>query len=1552
MVGFAERGEAVVNATSEPNAQFFGFNQNRTGSDYPEQVLEGEYQLEIRRGSEFGSQPGEGLPGLPDHDVRIDRTFDTNDRMVRETAVTSLELAQNDLTTVTGEVSQAGELSGIPLVLRDINGVPVGRLLQGTGGFNTQTEHSVLKWSVDLANQPAAFLSVDYSVSSQEVLSSLPETFTITDENDLPSGDGLAISVDDGTTWFRVADFGATTAFGQYASSLEVNIADVPNVLDPAFVPGFNEPVVALSDETVIGFFRSGANAGGIEVGNAVIRTAPLVITSGLVGDKNNEFENQQGQFIVQNTIVTDASTYGIRIDAGRVGDGSQSPDLGVAQNRAVLNNAGLVPGAVVTNTVVANSGVAGIYFGGTADTANDTNGVRPYGRLVNNTIYGGGSGIGIDVANNAAPTIMNNVFSELDTGVKVDSSSRLDGAGAESTVIGTSAFYLVGTEVDGANQSRGITLTEDPFVNKARNNFYPTSNSRIIDSSMNSLEDRPGFKVVKDAINIPDSPILAPQKDLYGLTRDDDPDVASIPGLGLNAFKDRGAIERLDLTQPSATLAMPLDQSKVAPIDLNNTLHAVELEGAAARQQEKFVLQLSDIGTGIDQVSVTENENTSVTVTGVYARVSGDFVNLDTLTLDTFDYSGLLANASVSINNVDAGVTVTSIAGATLTLSGPVTAVNNSVISFGFGDTTSVSTKHVVVSSAASVNAGILVNGINGVATANGIVSVDSLTNTIELEEAASVASDAEITLTAFLLQRDGQVLAAGNDYFFQYNTNTNQVVFAAASTFTLGDYELRVAPTVQDLAGNSLLVNDAVNGTSEFSIILLDVPSQPSAPLGASGDQQVTLSWEAPSTSVSAPITDYIIETSNDDGQTWVLFEDGTSTETTATVTKHDGAPLENGTSYRFRVRGVSRVGEGENSPPSAAITPLRLPGVPTIVSVVTGNAQLVFEWTAPTDDGEDLPLTDSIVDYVVEYSSDGGATWTAHTPNPTTTSTTVTGLTGGEAYLLRVAARNARGKGDYATTTVTETPQGVPGLVQNLSLVAGVGEVTLDWDPGATGGLPILEYVVKFSINSGAFVDENWGSADPGPVTKAGLSTGDTVVAEVFARNSIPGDGPVATSNTAIVGGIPGVVTGLEFTEKDGAVALSWTAPADTGGHPVTDYIIESTADGGATWVAELDISTATSVTISSIDGAPLVNGNEYSFRVFTETAVATSATATEISDGPAVPYTLPSAPILNTPTFGEGSIGITWSAPDNGGRPISDYVVQRKLASQAEWSTFADGTSAETSAEITDVTNGVSYVVRVAAVNQRGQGPWSAESTSVVPGAVPDEITDLTASAQDGAVGLTWTVPASTLTVTSHQVRYKKQSDPDWTPSLGAIVVNESAATTTITGLDNGVDYVFEVVSVNAVGSSPAASTSATPFALPGAVTNFAAVNAGNSVALNWSAPLSDGGGTITDYTVQYRLASSSTWITFADGVSTGLSANVTGLSVGQTYVFQVAAKTEFGTGPFTQSGEVTVGSTPAAPGRRRQHSSLVGFGDNARRCDIPVLPDSSSRGRLE
>ena len=60
----------------------------------------------------------------------------------------------------------------------------------------------------------------------------------------------------------------------------------------------------------------------------------------------------------------------------------------------------------------------------------------------------------------------------------------------------------------------------------------------------------------------------------------------------------------------------------------------------------------------------------------------------------------------------------------------------------------------------------------------------------------------------------------------------------------------------------------------------------------------------------------------------QTWVVFSDGTSTAYNGSNghTTHDGVALSNGTPYRFRVLGVNRVGNGEFSPQSAAVTPLR--------------------------------------------------------------------------------------------------------------------------------------------------------------------------------------------------------------------------------------------------------------------------------------------------------------------------------------------------------------------------------------------------------------------------------------------------------------------------------------------------------------------------------------------------------------------------------------------------------------------------------------------------
>jgi hypothetical protein len=159
-----------------------------------------------------------------------------------------------------------------------------------------------------------------------------------------------------------------------------------------------------------------------------------------------------------------------------------------------------------------------------------------------------------VSVTENAGPTLLNNLFANLGTGVAVDGSS------SATTVIGTSAYWNAASQVTGGSQSQQVTLAADPFVNSPSGNFYLNAGSQAIDSSLNTLADRSSYVAVASAIGIPQSPIIAPDRDRFGQLRSDDSTQASLPGLGSNAFKDRGAVDRVDTTQPSLALLNPLD--------------------------------------------------------------------------------------------------------------------------------------------------------------------------------------------------------------------------------------------------------------------------------------------------------------------------------------------------------------------------------------------------------------------------------------------------------------------------------------------------------------------------------------------------------------------------------------------------------------------------------------------------------------------------------------------------------------------------------------------------------------------------------------------------------------------------------------------------------------------------------------------------------------------------------------------------------------------------------------------------------------------------------
>jgi hypothetical protein len=98
---------------------------------------------------------------------------------------------------------------------------------------------------------------------------------------------------------------------------------------------------------------------------------------------------------------------------------------------------------------------------------------------------------------------------------------------------------------------------------------------------------------------------------------------------------------------------------------------------------------------------------------------------------------------------------------------------------------------------------------------------------------------------------------------------------------------------------------------------------------------------------------------------------------------------------------------------------------PGAPTAVTAslpsTYGNTTALVSWTAPVILG-----SPAFHDYVIQYSSDSGSTWTTFSDTVSTgTSVTVTGLTNGTAYVFRVAAVNLVATGPYSTNSNSVTP-----------------------------------------------------------------------------------------------------------------------------------------------------------------------------------------------------------------------------------------------------------------------------------------------------------------------------------------------------------------------------------------------------------------------------------------------------------------------------------------------------------------------------------------------
>jgi streptogramin lyase len=292
---------------------------------------------------------------------------------------------------------------------------------------------------------------------------------------------------------------------------------------------------------------------------------------------------------------------------------------------------------------------------------------------------------------------------------------------------------------------------------------------------------------------------------------------------------------------------------------------------------------------------------------------------------------------------------------------------------------------------------------------------------------------------------------------------------------------------------------------------------------------------------------------------------------------------------------------------------------------------------------------------------------------------------------------------------------------------------------------------------------------------------------------ANNSI-GRITVPTTTTTV----PGSPTNVSASRGNASASVSFTAPADDGGSPITGFgAVCKSSDGGETGIGS---ATSTPVIVSG-----LTNGHLYSC-----TVTATNIVGTGLASGTSqafVPATVPDPPTNLSATAGNASASVSFTAPLNdGGSPITQYTVVSSPGGMS-------ASSAHSPIVVSGLTNGVSYTFTATAANNVGTGAQSPPSSTVI----PDDGPPIAAmSTPNSPVHLSTSVPESWFGSDASGLAHfdVRRAIAPWNGSMnswGGWLSGTHATSATYAGT-YGRTYCFDVRAQDNVGNLSAWSTS--------------------------------------------------------------------------------------------------------------------------------------------
>ncbi|MFM6977864.1 MAG: fibronectin type III domain-containing protein, partial [Micrococcales bacterium] len=304
-------------------------------------------------------------------------------------------------------------------------------------------------------------------------------------------------------------------------------------------------------------------------------------------------------------------------------------------------------------------------------------------------------------------------------------------------------------------------------------------------------------------------------------------------------------------------------------------------------------------------------------------------------------------------------------------------------------------------------------------------------------------------------------------------------------------------------------------------------------------------------------------------------------------------------------------------------------------------------------------------------------------------------------GLTWQYRVTARTAFGESDVSAAASVSVATTVTSIPLIRSFVANQdGTLTVTWlAPYDLGGTPLTGYIIERSADNVNWTALPAAAANVLTVSMPGGGPGVRSFVRVKATNAVGISAASTVLTTMVPYQLASAPTGLTVSLVSGRAALTWAAPATTGGAPITQYSIEYSANGGANWA----IAAYSSSTSANVGVAP--KGQTLSYRVAARNAAGFSTYSNVVAL--TTPSTVTSSVRLNSAvSTGVGSFNLTFSSPiDLGGYATYNYRVD--VLVNNVWTAVATGAgNAVNVVSIRTPSSNLIYSYRVITTNPSG------------------------------------------------------------------------------------------------------------------------------------------------------------------------------------------------------------------------------------------------------